>query len=142
MVANPSTNFGFMLFIECNVTTNSGGNKSQIHSAESSQEDLQPKVVIEYNATPIVTEQAKINSNGMSIHYNQSGNLRVSTKKDGNYSLLFHTGNGRLISRIENKNLKAGVNNINCGNLNLTKGLFVITLKNGGHAINSKAVIH
>ncbi len=142
MVANPSTNFGFMGFAVCDVPTNTTGHIAIINSSESPSEDLQPKVVVEYTGTPIVKEKVKINTAPVSITHNQAGNLVLSTRSEGKYSILFHTGNGRLIGRIDNKNLTVGSNTIYCGNLNMTKGLIVITLKNGGHTINLKAVIH
>ncbi len=142
MVVGQSENYGFMAFVDCNVSGNTGGHISLIHSSEASDDDLQPKLVVEYSGTPIVSEMVKNSIAPLTISYSQTGNIQVTTNTDGKYSILFHTGNGRLIGQIDNKNLKAGINTIYCGNLNLTRGLIVITLKNGGHIINSKAVIN
>ena len=131
-----------MVFSKANVNTNSTGHISKIHSSESSEEDLQSKIVVEYTATPIVTDIVKINSNNMSITYNQSGKLQVSTKTDGKYSILFYAGNGRLVGQLGSKYLSAGSHSIACDNVNLPKGIVFITLKNGNHSVNSKAVIY
>ncbi len=142
LVADPSTNYGFMILIEFDLNSYTNGHISKIHSSESSQEDLQPKMVIEYTATPIVTDNVKMSNNQMAIQYNQSGNLQVSTKTDGKYTILFHAGNGRQIGHINNKYLQAGTNIVSCSNLNLPKGLVFITLKNVNQSVNSKAVIY
>jgi hypothetical protein len=142
LVANPSENFGFMILIDFVLNSYTNGHISKIHSSESSEENLQPKMVIEYTATPIVTGKAKINSKNMSIILNQSGNLLVSTKTDGKYEIMFHTGNGRLVGKIDNKYLSAGTYSISCDNITLPKGIVFITLSNGNQSSISKAVIY
>ena len=142
MVAGQSENYGFMAFVDADVPTNSSGHISLIHSSEASQDDLQPKLVVEYSGTPIVSQMVKNSAAPLAITYNQAGNILVTTNTGGKYSILFHTGNGRLVGRIDNKNFQAGVNTVSCNNLDLPKGLMFVTLKNDSHTFNSKAVIY
>jgi hypothetical protein len=142
LVANPSDNYGFMILIDFELNSYTNGHISKIHSSESSEESLQPKMVIEYTATPIITNNATMNNSTMPITYNKSGNLFVSVRMDGKYSLMFHTGNGRLIDKINNKYLSAGIHTIECNNLNLPKGIVFISLKNGSQSVIFKAVIY
>jgi hypothetical protein len=142
LVSDPSKNYGFMILIEFELNAYTNGHISLIHSSEATREDLQPKMVIDYTATPVITGRTKIKSNNMSISYKQSGALLVNTKSDGIYTILFYTGNGRLIDQIDKRYLSAGSHTISCGNVDLPKGVVLITLRKDNQSAVSKAVIY
>ena len=142
LVANPSENFGFMILIDFVLNSSTNGHISKIHSSESSEESLQPKMVVEYSATPIITDNALLKQPQIGVTYNQSGKLQVSTLTGGNYTIMFHTGNGRLLYRMDEKYLKAGKHSISCDKAPFTKGVLFITVQGNGQSAMSKAVIY
>jgi hypothetical protein len=140
LVANPSDNFGFMILIDFSLSSNTNGHISMIHSSESTEETLQPKMVVEYTATPIITDNSAVTPQQMTATYN-SGKLRVSTVTDGNYTVMFYNGNGRLLYKISEHYLKAGTHAITCDNVPLN-GIFFITVQGNGKSVVSKAVVY
>lgn len=141
LVANPSENFGFMILIDFELTSNTNGHISKIHSSESSEESLQPKIVVEYTATPVITDNIPVKPQQMAVNY-RSGKLQVSTVTEGNYTILFHTGNGRLIYKMGERYLKAGTHTIACDKNHFVKGVLFITVQGNRQSAISKAVIY
>lgn len=141
LVANPSENFGFMILIDFVLNSNTNGHISMIHSSESSAETLQPKIVVEYSATPIITDNLAVKPQQMTANYN-SGKLRVSIVTDGNYTIMFYNGNGRLLYKINGHYLNAGTHALNCDNVPFTNGVFFIQVQGNGQSAMSKAVVY
>lgn len=141
LVANPSENLGFMILIDFVLNSSTNGHISKIHSSESSEESLQPKIVVEYTATPIITDNAPDKLQQMAVNYG-TGKLRVSTVTDGNYTILFHTGNGRLLYKMDERFLKAGTQTITCDKSHFVKGVVFITVQGNRQSAISKAVVY
>ena len=142
LVTNPSENFGFMIFIDFELNSTTNGHVSKIHSSESSEESLQPKIVVEYTGTPVTTDNVLVKPQQMAVLYNQSGKLQVSTVTDGNYAIMFHTGNGRLLYKMDERFLKAGTHTITCDKNKFVKGVVFITVQGNRQSTISQAVVY
>lgn len=141
-VTDPSTNFGFMIYLETDCPVFNSGSVQMFCRKDTNNVELRPKLTIEYDtlSVPISSNPVKNKLDFKIASLNSTG-LRISTQSAFSADIMIYSVNGSLIQQIGSKYLKAKDNVINF-NKKLSRGTYFVTLKGEKFSNTQKIVIH
>jgi hypothetical protein len=141
-VADPSTNFGFMIFLETDCPTYNSGSVQMFCRKDTNNVKLRPKLSIEYDtlSVPVSSNPVKNLINFKITSLNSKG-LRILTQSGFSADIMIYSVNGSLIQKIQSNYLGARENVINFEN-KLSRGTYFVTVKGENSNNTQKIVIH